>query len=258
MGDVWRSTSLAEFCHLLALLLESRLPLPEALRLTGEGVQDSDVDASCRLMASQVDGRSLSGASHGRVRLFPAGLPRLVRWAENQRSLPEVLHMAGAMFESRARSYSTFVGTVLNVLCVLLVLAMVLFVPALFHAAHHFDLPVVGMRSTLSENAVATGPAEPASASDQTHWEADTQAAAPQPVPPTPEPEADSQVIDLDRVCTLAGARALAAAAHDVPGRRDGVSCSGWRCCSSRRPALIALLIVGSIRLSVCGGDGWA
>ena len=31
VGSVWRSTSQAEFCHLLALLLESHLPLPEAL-----------------------------------------------------------------------------------------------------------------------------------------------------------------------------------------------------------------------------------
>ena len=44
VGAVWRSTSHAEFCHLLALLLESDLPLPEALRLTGQGVQDADMD----------------------------------------------------------------------------------------------------------------------------------------------------------------------------------------------------------------------
>ena len=78
-----------------------------------------------------------------KVRLFPVGLPRLVRWAENQESLPEVLHMAGAMFESRGRSYSTFVGTVLNVICVLLVFQMVLFVPALF-------LPLITLISRLS------------------------------------------------------------------------------------------------------------
>ena len=143
IGRVWRATSLAEFCHLLALLLESQLPLPEALRLTGDGVQDSDVDASCRLMANQVDsGRSLSQAME-KVRLFPAGLPRLVRWAENQESLPEVLHMAGAMFESRGRSYATFVGTVLNVVCVLVVFQMVLFVPALF-------VPLITLISRLS------------------------------------------------------------------------------------------------------------
>jgi type II secretory pathway component PulF len=143
IGRVWRATSLAEFCHLLALLLESQLPMPEALRLTGEGVQDSDVDASCRLMANQVDsGRSLSQAME-KVRLFPVGLPRLVRWAENEESLPEVLHMAGSMFESRGRSYSTFVGTVLNVICVLLVFQMVLIVPALF-------LPLITLISRLS------------------------------------------------------------------------------------------------------------
>ena len=143
IGRVWRATSLAEFCHLLALLLESRLPLPEALRLTGEGVQDSDIDASCRVMASQVEtGRSLARAME-KSWLIPRGLPRLVRWAENQESLPEVLHMAGAMFEARGRSYSTFVGTVLNVFCVLLVFQMVWFVPALF-------LPLITLISRLS------------------------------------------------------------------------------------------------------------
>ena len=72
-------------------------------------------------MANQVEaGRSLSQAME-KGGCFRAGFRGLVRWAENQESLPEVLHMAGAMFESRARSYSTFVGTVLNVICVLLV-----------------------------------------------------------------------------------------------------------------------------------------
>ena len=117
--------------------------MPEALRLTGEGVQDSDIDASCRVMANQVEtGRSLARAME-KVWLFPHGLPRLVRWAENQESLPEVLHMAGAMFEARGRAYATFAGTVLNVLCVLIVFQMVWFVPALF-------LPLITLISRLS------------------------------------------------------------------------------------------------------------
>jgi len=143
LGPVWRATSLAEFCHLLALLLESQLPLPEALRLTGEGVQDADIDAACRLMASGVEGgRSLSQAMENRP-LFPLGLARLLRWAESQPSLPEVLHTAGAMFEARARSHSIFVGTVLNVLCALIVLAIVMVVPALF-------IPLITLISRLS------------------------------------------------------------------------------------------------------------
>jgi type II secretory pathway component PulF len=143
VGTVWRATSLAEFCHLLALLLESDLPLPEALRLTGEGVQDADIDASCRVMADQVSsGRSLYQAMAQR-KVFPLALPRLLRWAESQKTLPEVLHVAGSMFEARARSSSTFVGSVLTFICVMGVLTMVLLIPALI-------LPLVTLISRLS------------------------------------------------------------------------------------------------------------
>jgi type II secretory pathway component PulF len=143
LGAVWRTTSLAEFCHLLALLLESQLPLPEALRLTGEGVQDADLDDTCRAMACEVEsGRSLAEAMTDK-RLFPRGLPGLLRWAERDKSLSEVLHMAGTMFETRARSHSTFAGTAVTVLCVLLVLGMLMVIPALF-------LPLFTLISRLS------------------------------------------------------------------------------------------------------------
>ena len=143
VGTVWRSTSLAEFCHLLALLVERRLPLGEALRLTGEGVEDADLNAASRVLADQVEsGRSLAYAMAERA-IFPVGLPRLLRWAENQKSLPEILHMAASMLEARARSQSTFVGIVLNFLCLLLVLGMALVVPALV-------LPLITLISRLS------------------------------------------------------------------------------------------------------------
>jgi type II secretory pathway component PulF len=143
VGAVWRTTSLAEFCHLLALLLESHLPLPEALRLTGEGVQDADINDTCGAMAEEVEsGRSLAEAMTGK-RPFPSGLPNLLRWADRDKSLPEVLHMTGAMFEARARSHSTFSGTVVSVLCVLLVLGMVMLIPGLF-------LPLITLISRLS------------------------------------------------------------------------------------------------------------
>ena len=107
LGGVWRWTSLAEFCHLLALLLEHRLPMPEALRLAGEGVQDSRIESTTRSMAEAVeDGKTLAQAMASRG-VFPPRLPRLLRWAENQGSLPEVLHMAGDMFAARASAHSS-------------------------------------------------------------------------------------------------------------------------------------------------------
>src|SRR5262249_10988884 len=122
IGGVWRWTSLAEFCHLLALLLDNHLPLDEALRLTGEGVQDRDMHtASERLTAAVYLVQRLAGAMVAR-REFPSGLPRLVAWSEREGSLPEVLHMAGEMFETRAGAHATFTGTVIGVLSVLLIL----------------------------------------------------------------------------------------------------------------------------------------
>src|SRR5271166_801085 len=122
IGGVWRYTSWAEFCHLLALLLESELPLPEALRLAGEGVQNSDLDRACRGMAGEVEkGETLAQAMATRPEL-PSGLARLLRWATKQNAIAEILHMAGEMFEARAKGQAMFAGTVMAVLAAVIVL----------------------------------------------------------------------------------------------------------------------------------------
>lgn len=122
VGRVWRFISWAEFCHLLALLLESRLPLPEALQLTGEGLENADLDRACLLMSDEVErGSSLAQAMMHR-RELPAGLPRLLRWAGDHAAQSEILHMVGEMFEARARSQATFAGTIMAVLAIVFVL----------------------------------------------------------------------------------------------------------------------------------------
>jgi type II secretory pathway component PulF len=122
LGGVWRWTSLAEFSHLLALLLEHRLPMPEALRLAGEGVQDARIEVAARHMAEDVEeGQTLAGAT-ARRREFPPRLPRLLRWGENQGTLPEVLHMAGEMFAARASAHASFASTAVSMACFLMVL----------------------------------------------------------------------------------------------------------------------------------------
>ena len=125
-GRIRRAASLAEFYQSLASLLERGLPMPEALRRTGEGVQDADIEASCRLMPTKLRRDCRSRKPWKKRDLFPAGFPRLMMWAENQQSLPEALHIAHAMFESRVRSYATLVATILNVICVLLTFQYVL------------------------------------------------------------------------------------------------------------------------------------
>ena len=143
-GLVWRYIALAEFCHLLSVLLESSLPLDEALRLTGEGVSDARTARACRVLAGDVEaGRSLTEAIERRP-MFPASLTRILSWAEKTRSLPEVLTMAAELFESRARAQSIVTSTALSVLTVVLVLLGLGFtIIALF-------LPLITLISKLS------------------------------------------------------------------------------------------------------------
>ena len=144
VGTVWRSISWAEFCHLLALLLESRLPMPEALELTGQGVQNRDLERACRAMALEVEGGvNLARAMAGRPEL-PIGLARLLRWASDQDAVAEILHMSGEMLEARARGQATFAGTVMAVLAAFVVLW------GLFTVVFGLMLPMITLISRLS------------------------------------------------------------------------------------------------------------
>jgi general secretion pathway protein F len=126
LGAVWRNTSLAEFCHLLALLLESEIPLDQAVRLTGEGVQDSAIDLSCKAMAAEIAGGLTLSQAITRKPVFPVGLARVLRWAEGHQGLAESLHTTAEMFEARARAQASFAGTVLAILAVLLMIFTIL------------------------------------------------------------------------------------------------------------------------------------
>ncbi len=143
LGWIWAPTRHSEFCRLLALLLESRTPLPEALRLTGEGLQDSGMNHACGRMARDVEsGRSFAEAM-SRIRSFPPGLPRLLGWTENQMTLPEVLHLAAALFETQARSQAGLIAMIVSIASILNVLALVLVIPVLF-------LPLITLISRLT------------------------------------------------------------------------------------------------------------
>jgi type II secretory pathway component PulF len=122
VGGIWRWTSLAEFCHTLGLLLEHRLPMPEALRVAGEGVQDASLETASRRMVEDVeDGRTLAEAM-GQRNEFPPRLPRLLNWGEKRGTLPDVLHMAGDMFGARASAHSTFTASALGIACFIVII----------------------------------------------------------------------------------------------------------------------------------------
>jgi type II secretory pathway component PulF len=144
LGAVWKNTSMAEFCHLLSLLLGCEVPLPEALRLTGDGVCDTSARRACQQMTRQVEAGATLSQSIASQSYFPQALARILRWAESQESLPASLQMLGEMFEARARAQASFGGSVLGVITVIAILFFVaVVVIGLF-------LPLITLISKLS------------------------------------------------------------------------------------------------------------
>ncbi len=121
-GPLLRWTSLAEFCHLTGLLVESEMPLPDALELAGRGVGDAELArAGESLRASVEGGLTLSEALAAWPRC-PAGLTEVLADSEGRGDLAPSLHLAGDMFEARAGTHASFLTTFFAGMTLLLIL----------------------------------------------------------------------------------------------------------------------------------------
>ncbi|MEW4569893.1 type II secretion system F family protein [Tautonia sp. JC769] len=136
-GRIWRNAAMAEFTALLAMLIDARLTIPEALVLAGRGVRDPDLMSACVGASHEVEkGRSLLDAAR-QYRLFPSGFDRLLGWAETHRVLPDALRLASEISLARARSQATLLGVFLSamavaaVLCGVVLIVLGLYMPTL-------------------------------------------------------------------------------------------------------------------------------
>lgn len=101
-----------EMCRLLSLLLSTDIPLPEALRLTGDGIRDAHLSDVCRAMAREAEqGRPLSTLMRDSGQL-PYSIVPLVQWGERQGQLPEALIAAAELFERRMKIRAEMLRTV--------------------------------------------------------------------------------------------------------------------------------------------------
>jgi len=143
-GALWRNATMAEFVHLLALLLEGHVPLPEALRLAASGTRDRPLVLASEGVARRIENGDPFGDAATAYRLFPRGLTKLLDWAERKESLPEALRLGGELYLARARAQTTLLGVFLFVSGIILVLLGTwLTIVALY-------LPLVKLMSELS------------------------------------------------------------------------------------------------------------
>jgi len=121
IGAILRWTALARFSPLMSLLIESGVPLDEAIVLSGDACGDAEIRADChKLAASLQAGKSLESAAAEGGR-FPVSFVRALSWERNQEGLPEVLQSMADMYAARARALVMLLAAILPPLVVLLV-----------------------------------------------------------------------------------------------------------------------------------------
>jgi type IV pilus assembly protein PilC len=101
IGLPWHWSSVAEALRLLALLVEHRVALPEALRLTAGAIGDAYVAGQLRALAERSEQGTSLTMSLVRLRSLPLSIVPLVRWGERYGELAEGLRSAAQMIEGR-------------------------------------------------------------------------------------------------------------------------------------------------------------
>lgn len=144
VGPIWRFRGLAEFSRLMGLLLELRVPLPQALRAVAEGLREGDLRAASRRLAEQVEAGVPFSEAMAQRREFPATFKPLVQWGEKAPALADAFRGTAEMCEGRLRFQGMFADAVL--LPVMLV--VVLFFVGFFMAS--LFLPLISLIQKLS------------------------------------------------------------------------------------------------------------
>ena len=144
VGPLWRWTRQAQFARLLAMLVESELPLPAALRMAGGGVGDAEVCDAAQALAREVEGgRSLAESETRRTR-FLGGLGHSLQWGEGTQSLAESLRTAAEMLESQAMVHAELLLRIAPPLTMIMIVVLLGFVvTALF-------MPLLKLINSLS------------------------------------------------------------------------------------------------------------
>jgi len=138
-GKLWYWSGAAEGLRAMGLLVENRVPLPEALELASDGVSDAQIGQACRQLGKRVEEGEPLWEALLRTRLFPMSIIPIIRQGEQQGTLDGALRTSAKLLEERIHHRSTLIIQILPPLIFLLVAFMVgMVVTALY-------LPITGL-----------------------------------------------------------------------------------------------------------------
>jgi len=144
IGPVFQWSHLAQFGRLMGLLLGQQVPLPDALRLTSDGLRDGNMASACRGVADEVgNGRGLVESMADRPQFLASMIP-VVEWGQRAPALPDAFRAVAEMFEGRVRSQNSLLKGILLPLVFFVIVAFVgVFVLAMM-------LPMISLIQKLS------------------------------------------------------------------------------------------------------------
>ena len=105
-GPLGHWLRLAEWSRLLAVLLKHRVPMPEALRLSSEGIRRGHLQEFARALAAGADrGQAISDLL-SQAPEYPRAMIPIVQWGEKSGLLPQAFELGSQMFEQRVENRS--------------------------------------------------------------------------------------------------------------------------------------------------------
>ena len=120
LGSVFRLATLSDFCQILAILMNAKLPFSKALRFAANASDDYWLDHKCQRMAADMD----EGATPDEAAVL-AGLPnsltQVFRHVSSDRTVVEALHGLSDLYAARCSVSSRLVSQIFEPFAVILV-----------------------------------------------------------------------------------------------------------------------------------------
>jgi type IV pilus assembly protein PilC len=124
-GSASRSVGLSEFCSLLSMLIECRMPLPRALRLTAGALRDPNLAEGSRQLAEKCEQGLPPDQEVAYLRNFPDSLAPLFRWEGRPDAFVSGLRAAAEMYAAQARVRTWLAGAFFQPISLLVVVLLI-------------------------------------------------------------------------------------------------------------------------------------
>jgi general secretion pathway protein F len=123
IGRCFRYAALNDLCRLLALLAESGLPLPRALRFAGSASEDQWLSRQCQLIAMDIEDGS-PPATAVMMADLPSSLGQVFRTARSEKTFAEALRGLADIFAAQCFVSSQVINSVIAPFAVAAVLGL--------------------------------------------------------------------------------------------------------------------------------------